>query len=45
MKKFYFIQMLKMGKGSLNEVQNFKITPGVFLPSVSTRGEKLPGTA
>lgn len=45
MEKFYFSQMLKMGKGSLREVQNYKIPPGVFLPSVSTRDEKVPGTA
>lgn len=34
-----------MGKGSFSEVQNFKITSGIFLPSINTGDEKVPEKA
>lgn len=37
--------MLKMGKGSFSEVQNSKITPGMFISSINTGDEKVPEQA
>lgn len=37
--------MPKLGKGSFNKVQNFKITPGIFFASIISADEKVPEKA